>query len=155
MNFVAEAIIDGVIDQLDNQNQEEKILQLEKNQPAVLAYILSENFQMFAEEERDYLLFLALVICLSSQEAHPALNPISEAAIDQAEALNWDQLEGIKTSQLRERWTPFFTDYSQEDLLAFVEDALATDEEQTMAKEVREIIFISMKSVIDALIASC
>jgi len=155
MNFVAETVIDGVIDQLENQNQEENILQLEKSQPAVLAYLLSENFQMFVEEERDYLLFLALVICLSAQQVHPALKPISEAQIDQAEVLNWDQLEGIKATKIRERWTPFFRAYTQEDLLAFVEDALEADEEQTMSREVREIIFISMKSVIDALIGSC
>lgn len=155
MNFVAEALIDGIIDQLENQNQEENILQLEKSQPAVLAYLLSENFQLFVEEERDYLLFMALVICLSTQQVHPELQPISEAQIDQAEVLNWDQLEGIKATKLRERWTPFFTDYTQEDLLAFVEDALEADEEQSMSREVREIIFISMKSVIDALITSC
>ncbi|MEM9819916.1 MAG: hypothetical protein AAF985_02545 [Bacteroidota bacterium] len=152
MKFVAEAIIDGMIEQLEQQEQEAKIIQLEETQPAVLAYLLSENFQSFSEKERDYLFFLSLVVCLSVRSLHPTTDPISEAQIDKAEVLNWDKLEGIKEKKLRDRWTPFFTDYPQEDLLAFVEDALEIDEEQEMSREVREIIFISMKSLIDALI---
>ena len=154
MELVSEAIIDFVIEELEEQNQEERILQLEQGQPAILAYILSDNFQMFTEEEKDYILFLALTICLSVQKAYPDVPAINESQIEKAEELNWDKLSDVKASQQRERWTPFFIDYPQEDLLAFVEDALEADEESQISKEARDVIFISMKSVIDALTQS-
>lgn len=150
MKFVSETVIDAVVEQLENQEQESMIRELEQAQPAILAYLLSDNFQLFAEEERDYFLFLTLVLYKSIEQLYPEILRVDSGAIAKAEESNWAVLEGVKTKQLRDRWTPFFDQYPQEDLLAFVEDALEPDEESQITNEGREFIFVSLKSVIDS-----
>ena len=59
-------------------------------------------------------------------------------------------LETVKSNNSRDRMTVFFDDSDQEDLLAFVEDALVEDDEDSVVtKEGREPIFVALKTVID------
>ena len=56
--------------------------------------------------------------------------------------------------KFNEKIDPFFKDYPQEDLLAFVEDSLVQDEDSEITNEGRDYIFIALKTIIDSLNAS-
>jgi hypothetical protein len=90
----------------------------------------------------------------SVEKVHGKLPPLSKNALEAAEEANWESLESVTAKRFRDRMTPFFEGYDQEDLLAFVEDSLTEDEEDTenvVTKEGREPMFVALKSVIDAL----
>lgn len=71
---------------------------------------------------------------------------------EDAEEKNWELLEaGTSAQSFRERLDVFFEKTSQEDLLAFVEDALSDSEDGLTTKEGREVVFVFLKSVIDCL----
>lgn len=153
MEFVSEVIIDQVVNELETQqDQEGRIQQLEQTQPNILSYLLSDNFKLFSEVERDYLLFMVLVLSESSRRVHEDFPTVTAEQIESAEEKNWAVLENVKTKDQRARWTPFFDNYPQEDLLAFVEDALEPDDESRITQEGREFIFVSLKSIIDGFI---
>jgi hypothetical protein len=153
MEFISEQIIDRVAQQLES-TQEGYILAVEemkKKQPALLAYFLSEDFHLLTEDENEYLLYLGIVIWKSIEEVAPNLPMVSEKELEMAEEINWDLLSHVTSNKFRERMNVFFENYSQEDLLAFVEDALIDDEDSFISKEGREPLFVTLKTVIDAL----
>ena len=97
------------------------------------------------------MLFLVLVIFKSIQKEVPnLLNPNPET-IGKWEEKNWDLLNSVTSKKFRERMDVFFKDYFQEDLLAFVEDALTEEEEELLVTKIgREPMFVALKSLIDA-----
>ena len=61
-------------------------------------------------------------------------------------------MEGAPGSNFHDRLNAFFNEYPQEDLLAFVEDSLESDEDITVSPAGRELIFVACCTLIDALI---
>lgn len=154
MAFVPESVIDSHIDRLESAPSayEAAIAGMEKEQPVLLAYFFSENFDLFTHDERDYLQYLTLVIWSAAREVCGSRPPVNEEQISEAEDKNWEQLETVRSHIFRERVGVFFENYPQEDLLAFVEDALLDDDEDPLVtKEGREALFVTLKSVVDLL----
>lgn len=152
-SFVTEAVIDLALEQLDAnpQTAQQAMRDIEKEQPVLWAWFFSENFDLFTPDERAYLQYLALVIWKASRQVLGPRPVVNEEQISQAEDHNWEMLEGVKSHIFRERMTVFFDHYPQEDLLAFVEDALLDDEDTIVTREGREALFITLKTVIDLL----
>ena len=152
--MVQETTIDRVVD-IFNEDEaalDQALAALETQQPLLYGYLLeSEEFEAFTDAEREYLLFLALVVWSSAEEQYGTCPEITEEQLSAAEEKNWDQLGELSETRFRERVSMFFTDYKEEDLLAFIEDALLEDEDTPVTKEGREALFISLKSVIDVL----
>lgn len=154
MAFVSETVIDHHIDRLETTPgaYEAALSQMEKEQPVLLAYFFSENFDLFTHDERDYLQYLALVIWSAAREVCGAKPPVNEDQISEAEDRNWEILEAARSHIFRERVGVFFENTPQEDLLAFAEDALLDDEDDPLvSKEGREALFVTLKSVVDLL----
>jgi hypothetical protein len=154
MQFIDEATIDHVAVRLGTieEEREAAVVALEQEQPILLAYLFSENFGAFLDREREYILFLVLVIIESIKAKHPnQIVPIDEEKLSEAEEENWTKVQTVKAQRFRERLDVFFKDTNQEDLLAFIEDALLDEEEGLLSKEGREPIFIVLKSIVDAL----
>jgi hypothetical protein len=152
--FVSEDIIDEVVVAFETIDFEQEVAVLGEKQPVLLAYVLSEDFELLTNDERDWLLYLVLVIWNACEKVHGEIGPLSKNALETADELNWERLEHVTAKRFRDRMTPFFEGYKQEDLLAFVEDSLTEDEEDTenvVTKEGREPMFVALKSVIDAL----
>lgn len=152
--IITEDTIDAVAERLGSSEDqfEQAVEQLRVEQPLLLALIFSESFELFTQSEREYILFLLLVIWGAVKEHNPERPPVTEKELSEAEEKNWEQLQGVQAQLFRERLDVFFEHYGQEDLLAFVEDAiLAAGEEDIITKEGREPIFVSLKSVIDSL----
>ncbi|MDZ4678857.1 MAG: hypothetical protein SH848_18465 [Saprospiraceae bacterium] len=154
--FVSEKIIDAVGEALDKDDAYEiAIEEMAEQQPAIVALALSEDFQAFSEEERDFFLYLALIMWKSASKVGTPATATPEA-IEAAEEVNWAILEQSSGPTFHDRLDPFFDNPLQEDLLAFIEDAVSEDEEDDdniVTKEGREAMFISLKSVMDVLIA--
>ena len=167
--FVSETIIDKVVEQLETADFEMEIERFGKNQPALLGYVFSEDFELLTREEREYLLYLLIVIWKSVEKVKKD-NPVTventsrknsidtpsvmSNALSEAEERNWELLDEVKETRFRERMNVFFDDSDQEDLLAFIEDALMEDDDESVVtKEGREPMFVALKTVVDVLMS--
>lgn len=154
MQFIDEDTIDQIAVKLGTSDtaREVAIEALREEQPVLLAYLFSENFDVFMNREREYVLFLVLVIIESAKSKTSNTLPIiTEEMLGEVEESNWTKIQAVNAQRFRERLDVFFEDTNQEDLLAFVEDALIDEEEGLLSKEGREPLFIVLKSIIDAL----
>lgn len=154
MDFISENTIEKVAEEIGatEENFSNALLALHEEQPILAAYIFSENFDLLTQAEKEYFLFIILVLYFSikkENELAQALEIITEETISKVEESNWTLLSEVKAKKFRERMDIFFKDYPQEDLLAFVEDALTGDEEEIVTKVGREPMFVASKSIID------
>jgi hypothetical protein len=151
--FVSETAIDKIADQLNQNpaNFDQAIADMQVNQPILFSYLLSESFKLLTKDESEYLLYLSLVIWKSIHQGHQKLEKLDSAKIEEIEEKNWALLNESKARKFRDKLDAFFEKYPQEDLLAYVEDALVDDEDSFVTKEGRELLFIGLKTTIDAL----
>lgn len=151
VTFVSEQIIDDVAEELGASEAEFQMTlqELEQHQSVLLAYLFSDNFSLFTDKEREFLLFLIIVVYESIKRVNGMPKVIDEEQISQTEEHNWTRLQGVKGKGFHERLDVLFQDTPQEDLLAFAEDALSDIEDGFVTKEGREAIFVTVKSVVD------
>lgn len=159
MKFVSEEVIDAIIDELDaisDDQYEERMEAFAKAQPVIIAYLFDEeNLHLLTEDERGFLQYLILIVWASIERVNGPGEPVSEDQIGEAEEKNYAVLEASTGKTFRDRVDPFFEGYAQEDLLAFIEEALLEDEgdpDALLTKEGREPLFVAAKSLIDTLI---
>lgn len=157
MKFVSETTIDLVIEALDQSDEalERADQDMADSQPALVDFLTQEAFDLLTDEEQDYLLLLGLTLFEASVKTNGDLPVLTSESLGDAEEANYARLEGSTGKNFHERVDIFFKDYPQEDLLAFVEDALSDEEEELVTSEGRETLFVTLKSVIDAMHASC
>lgn len=154
MKFVSEDIIDEVVESINDEEDslEAFVTSLQERQPVLFGYVFSENLEILHQEERELVLFLLLTIFLASEKVNGIFETVEVEVFEDAEEKNWELLErGTSAQSFRERLDVFFEKTSQEDLLAFVEDALSDSEDGLTTKEGREVVFVFLKSVIDCL----
>ncbi|MFK7934247.1 MAG: hypothetical protein AB8G22_12110 [Saprospiraceae bacterium] len=155
MAFISENTIDQITVELENSDAkfEEALIRIEEEQPHILAYLFNENFDVLTNSEKDYLLFLAITIWKSTKKEVGTIALVNENTIGSAEEQNWEFMTAAKGKTFRDRLDIFFNNTPQEDLLAFVEDALTLDDEEdrTVTKEGREPMFVALKTVIDVI----
>lgn len=152
MEYIKEDKIDQALEVISESDEryEAALKDLELRQPEVMDYLQDEEHTLaFTEDEQDYILYLLLVIWEAVRQVHPDLPGVSLEALNQAEEANWNKLEGLTEKKFRDRLDVFFDSTNQEDLLAFLEDALQEDEDSFVTKEAREPIFVLLKSIID------
>ena len=128
---------------------EEIFKDIDHNQPHLLTYIFSDSLSSLSKNEKELMVFGILVLyrCTSAHN----LDVITPEEIENAEAKNYD-LVNEKLSY-KEQIDIYFQDYPQEDLLAFVEDFMESEEDEEFAvgMESKLPIFITLKTVIDVL----
>lgn len=152
MQFVPESIIDKTAESIGAADDFNALVEdFKSRQPVLLAYLFSENFDLLTQKEREYMLFLALVIWKACENKQPEIATVEQSLLEELEENNWAKLNKTSSGKFNERVDVFFIDYPQEDLLAFVEDALAYDEDDEITKEGRGFIFVALKTVIDCL----
>jgi len=157
MEFVSEKIIDEVIEELEDladEQYEQRMEAFAEAQPVLFAWLFSEQFDLLSEEEKGYLQYLALIAWMSIVRANGPVDAVSEDQIGEAEEKNFEVLEGSAAKKFRDRLDPFFENTSQEDLLAFAEEAVMESEDDPdslVTKEGREPIFIALKTMVDVL----
>jgi hypothetical protein len=151
--FISETVIDKIVEQLDHADHDKIIDAFAEDQPEILAYLLSEDSEMFSENEQELLMYLAIVIWQSVMAAQPSTPLILTHIIEEHEEKNWDAWENSKGKTFRDRLNVFFDKTDQEDLLAFIEDSLIDDEDEPdpITDEGREFLFMTLKTVVDCL----
>ncbi len=153
MTFVTEDMIDAAATDLGG-SEDLRLKNLEafqQEQAVIFEYFFSEDFEAFTKAEKEYALFLALVIFRTARKVRPDLPSISEKVFMEAEEANWEKLQNVTARRFKERMDVFFDQYPQEDLLAFVEDSLIDDQDTPVTKEGREPLFVLLKTIIDCL----
>ncbi len=159
MQFVTEAVIDQVIEELENLSEtqyEQRMEVFAEAQPVIFTWLFSEQFDLLNEDEKGYLQYLALIAWSSIEKANGPLETASEDQIGEAEERNYEMIELATANNFRGRLDVFFDNTTQEDLLAFAEEAVLEEEdepESLVSKEGREPIFIALKTMIDVLTA--
>lgn len=155
MKFINETDIETIASSIeDNEGLFEALIEeMQETQPILLGYCFSENTLAYTRPEQSLLLYLTTVIWKAIQQVHESIPAITEDQISQLEEQNWTTFHESKAKEFRDRVSPFFEAYQQEDLLAFVEDALVEDEdgEDLVTAEGRPALFVSLKTVIDTL----
>lgn len=152
MKFIPESTIERALAYVESADYELLTQDFAEAQPTVLSYLINESSVLTAVE-RDYVLYLAMVIWEATERSIEGETPVIEAdTLGKAEEDNYALLDGIKTKDFRERLNVFFENTPQEDLLAFVEDALVEDEEADIeiTETGREPMFVMLKSMIDS-----
>lgn len=158
--MITESIIDKVLEKFENQSvdYEQAVRVFANNQPALFAYLIGDNEGVFSQDEEDFLLYLALAIYKSVEEANPEdMAVIGEEEITEADEANWSLMESSKATDFHKRLDVFYEKSPEEDLMAFVEDALTGDAENedgetfSLTPEGREPMFVMLKTVIDVL----
>lgn len=153
MQFINEQQIEKIADQLGNDPDifQATLEEFKESEPALLAYLFSEDTHAFTNPEREWLLYLGLTVLNVVAPFRAGKESISEKAILDAEEINWTQIQAAGGRNFRDRLNTFFEDTPQEDLLAFAEDSVIDDEDETISNEGREPLFIMLKTIIDVL----
>jgi len=154
--MILEADIDALHDEMGRQQGlDEKLLSRFANQqPHITGWLLGEDFKLLTEEEQDYLFFIAMCIYEVCSRKIGARAEVSGDDIREVEEANWTILEASTGKSFRERMDVFFESTPQEDLLAFIEDSLTEDDEDSdtiVTKIGREPMFVALKSIVDVL----
>jgi hypothetical protein len=152
MQFVSESEIDKAAEIIGSEDDFPIIVQdFKSRQPVLLAYLFSENFKLLTQGEREYMMFLTLIIWTACENTKPDIATVEQSLLEELEESNWEQFHKVNSRKFHERIDPFFKNYPQEDLLALVEDALVQDEDSEITNEGRDYIFIALKTIIDSL----
>ncbi len=150
MKFISEKEIEAAAEALEKEDQYEKAVEsLQQEQPEIMGWLFSDSLDLLTQSEREYLLYLILVIFRAVRIGQPDLPRPDEEMLSLVEEKNWTTLGNAKANTFHERLDLFFEHTDQEDLLAFAEDALSDLEDEWITKEGREALFIVLKTVID------
>jgi hypothetical protein len=147
---ITERELDVILDAFEKgEHRPEDIFQdFGKVQPSLYAFLIDEQAKYLTKSEQSFYTFLISVIwkCI------PSHLDIHEDWISQYEEENWHTLDAVKSKKFSDKITPFFERCPEEELLAFIEDSLAEDEELMISQVSKEWIFISLMTMIDCLL---
>ena len=142
--MISEAEIDKILAGLEAETIENNFAEAENE---YWTYLNSESFGGLSEEEHQLLFFINSVIYLAVETHSEYKLEFDLETFQDEEETSWALREELdnwdKTKDV------FFEDFIQEDLLAFVEDLLADEEEEALTDLGKEVIFITSKSYID------
>lgn len=153
MKFIAEDTIDTIIEKLETNTEfyEETLSYHSGTQEPLFHFLSLDNFKLLLSEEYDLLLFMALVVLESCKEEEGTLKKVAIPTIEETEEKLWALFTETKAKSFKTKIDPFFAANHQEDLLAFVEDTLIIEEDSFLTGPGREIIFVSMATLVFAL----
>ena len=151
--MVTESTIEEVLETFVNEREEyeQSLSDLMDQQPPLLAFLAQESNDVLTEEEKDVLWYIILIIITSTRRFGISVGEISDSDLGNFEESNWEILQEQPKGTFRDKVTPFFDDYEQEDLLAFVEDTLELEDDSPVTSVGRDVIFVSAKTVIDSI----
>jgi hypothetical protein len=149
--MIREELIEKIVDQLETAEFENELEKLKMQYPLLHAYLLNDQLETLTDDEFMILFFDALVIVKSFEQSGTMPSALSEERLEELESDNWNRLHDSKPVNFHEKLDVFFEATRQEDLLAFIEDSLADDDEQLVSSAAREILFICLKSIVDLL----
>jgi len=153
MQMISEKVIDQVVDRFaaNPDDLSNVYKELAAEQPAIISMLYSTDLKTLTEEETDLLFFIVAIIYESIKKEKGLPEQVEPERLEKMDDANWTNMMAAGKGNFRDRITPFFEDFEQEDLLAFAEDALLDDDDQVVSGIGREAIFVTVKTVIDVL----
>lgn len=150
MNFISEDIINNTVDLISDEDTsyEDLMQQFSESQPFLLSFLMSEGFDVLEEQEKSLLFYMSLVIFQSITKVEGEIETVTLEQIQKIDDEHWSTVDAQKFKTMKEIADHFFQDHPQEDLLAFVEDTLVEDEEYSISNIGRNVIFVSMTTLI-------
>jgi hypothetical protein len=147
---------EDIMEMMDKVDENEKLFinaqdNLLNDHRAISALISDENLELLSDDEYD-LLWFVLVTCYLCIKQKGEIDAIDVKRLEEIEEANWAIMEQNQTLPWKKRLDPYFLNYPQEDLLAFIEDSFESDEELQISGPAREVLFVTAKSCIDALL---
>lgn len=116
--------------------------------PLLSQYVFSDNFAPLNEQEKYYFESLVWIIVKTTILAKGNIvDPLPKDMVA-FEEKHWEIIQSKNVKDFRDLLTPFFDLYDEEEALAFVEDSLCDDDELTMPREIKELIFIGLTTVL-------
>ena len=160
--LIEEQDIDNILAIYDQEDDEDIFLAdieaFNEAQPDAYSYLFSEDAELLTQDEKEWLVYIAVVIWKAIVAKKPNLKAIAAEDLEAAEERNWELLEEVTEKRFSDRMTVFFDDSDEEELLAFIEDSLVDDDElgadALISKEGREPMFVALKSLVDVFIAA-
>ena len=149
--MIKEKDIVQIAEQISTMDFESLLMEIKQNYPLIHSYLLNEQMSLLSEEEYQLLWFDAMVILKSCERCGNIQKDLDQARLEDYESDNWAKFENSKPAGFRDKLDVFFNETDQEDLLAFIEDSLADDDEMQVSSAAKEIIFIVLKSLVDLL----
>lgn len=150
---IKEHHINAVLDMIDQDDfdMEGALKKVDETLPNILAYSVSDSFELLTAEESDYFEYLGLTILISIMNN---VEGVEDKSIDEIAALEermWEMMEAQKSKEFNKRIDVFFQSSKEEDLFAFVEDGLTPEDNDFVSAAGRELMFVGLATMIEAL----
>ncbi|MEY2905376.1 MAG: hypothetical protein RJA52_1392 [Bacteroidota bacterium] len=153
--MIEETTINAAVDYLESREEEFELLveDFGQAQPALLAYVLSESTDVLTNHEKEYLLFLALTVWKSFEleGLGKIIQEVEPEVIEEKEDVFWGWISESKERDFNKKIDRFFEESEEEELFAFLEDALEMEENEWLTPHGREAIFVFMATLIEVL----
>lgn len=156
--MITEKHIEAAADKFDRSEKafEQAVVRFEQKQPVLHAYLLSEHFDLFTEEEKDYAHYLLMVVWEAIVSSGSEPSPVDETRLSLFEERNWELFQQGPDASFRRKLDIFYEKTQEEDVLAFLEDAFTEEleegDELPFTREGRDALFVTVKSMMDCLL---
>ena len=139
---------------------EQSILDLSEGKPdnnvelpdAIIDYLKRERWHLLYDLEYELLWLITEVTLSSFHTTYPNRSyDISPEYLEAIEEGVWSIMENGSNKSFRDRLDPFFELTGEEEVLAFIEDSLIDDGEDSLTQPGREMIFVAGSSLLYAL----
>lgn len=148
--MITEEIIDQSIETIRKMDFEDAFNKFSQKHPLLVSYLAGEQFAVLDESEYQILLFEAMIIAECFPDAEFGNDETTAELLEEFESANWAAFDNDEQGSFHDRLDVFFENTDEEELLAFIEDSLVDDEEaEPIHAASKEIIFISLKSLVD------
>lgn len=150
---IKEHHINAVLDMIDQDDfdMEGALKKVDETLPNILAYSVSDSFELLTAEESDYFEYLGLTILISIMNNVDGIKDKSIDEIGEMEERMWEMMEAQKSKEFNKRVDVFFQSSKEEELFAFVEDGLTPEDNDFVSAAGRELMFVGLATMIEAL----
>jgi hypothetical protein len=135
--------------------------QMTREQPQILAYLMAASESELEEDEAEIVFYIGVVVWQIMRENQPGIRKVTESLLDDVEAENEKSLRKLEQDSPGDFVSAvkkFTNDYPEPEVLRYVVEALIEEDEEEDSGSVSEenlgLAFITLKNVLDALIAS-
>ena len=151
-SFIDESIIERRLSDLESEEQGQQWMEdfLQK-EPVLAGFLFSEDLKILEEDEKSLFSYLIVALWSSASGDHYQSANVSPTLVEEIEEQNWERYMGQK-GNFRAKLDVFYKSFTQEDLLALLEDLLESEpEESSLTNEGKDLIFIKTKTMLDVL----
>lgn len=156
MNTISINEIFDALEYFENKNfdafEEQKFL---AGYPNILSFLTSSQFDTLSEDEYLILMFNAVVLIKAFQNKFGKCPDPDQQLIEESENENWDKFESLGNISFEDKIYALF-EVKNAEIADYILSSFEDEEDEEQSDEinqiVREIISVSLKSIIDAIV---